>query len=178
MTLEDRIALHRRMAEGYHEAYARRIERGRVQFPPEWRFAEAALYSSAYFGGGRDSPIGKMVNRPGVTISDGASREMRVYAAVLPDYEPVEFHCYPSPEGFVTKTLFVGHTAAGVRMQSWMIDFFLVDDAGLITRWETFSDGEDFGPIVELATGVRGPFPDFATYWRLLEQRLQALDAA
>jgi hypothetical protein len=178
MTLKERIALHRRMAEGYHDAYANHLERGGVRFPPEWRFADEATYGSTYFGSWAGAPIGKMVNRPGTDISEGANRELRVYLAAIPDYRAVEFMGFPSPEGFATRTLFEGRTKAGLAVRSWTLDFFLTNEAGLITRWETFVDSAEFGPIVEAAVGVRGPFESFEAYWRILGARLRELDAA
>ena len=31
-------------------------------------------------------------------------------------------------------------------------------DKGEITRWETFPNDEEYGPFLEVAIGVRGPF--------------------
>jgi hypothetical protein len=178
VTLEERIDLHRRMADGYHDAYANHLQRGRVQLPPEWKFSDDATYGSTYFGSWEGAPIGKMVNRPGVTISDGADRELKVYLAGIPDYRAVEFQGFPSPEGFATRTLFKGTTVRGLKVSSWTLDFFRTNDEGLITRWETFVDSAEFGPIIEAAVGVSGPFESFEAYWRILGRRVKELGLA
>jgi hypothetical protein len=175
---EDRVSLHRRMAEGYHEAYKRRVERQRVVYPDEWRFADDATYSSPYFSGGKDAPFGKFMKAPGMSMSKGATMEARVYDAKLSDWQPVEFMCWPSENGFAMRTRFEGHTDDGVKMGFYALDFVQTNETGLITRWETFVDGEEFGPLVELAIGVRGPFDDFSAYWSALAKRLSELDSA
>jgi len=164
------------MAEGYHEAYRRRIERQRVIYPDEWRFADDATYSSPYFSGGQDAPIGKFMKAPDMTMSNGATMEARVYAAKLPDWQPVEFTSWPSDNGFAMRTRFEGHTEDGRKFGFYALDFVQTNEERLITRWETFVDGEEFGPLVEMAVGVRGPFDSFSSYWTALDRRLRELD--
>jgi hypothetical protein len=162
---QERIALHRRLAEGYHEAYLRRAERGAVIYPPEWQLADDAIYWSSYFG---TAPLKQFHRQAGTTQSESASKEADVYAAQLPDFGPVEFMCFPSEQGFMTRTLFVGHTRGGKRMSFYALDVVLTNEAGQITRWETFVDSAEFGDILELCTGVRGPFKDFHQYRQAL----------
>jgi hypothetical protein len=175
MKIEDRLALHRRMAEGYHAAYKLQGERQSAIYPEEWKFADDAVYSSPYFTGGQGLAMGEFSKSHGMSMTDGATMEAKVYSAVLPDWRPVEFMCWPSDIGFAMRTRFEGHTKDGARMSFHALDFVQTNEAGLIRRWETFVDGEEFGPIVKLAIGVRGPFRDATEYWQALGKRLHEL---
>jgi hypothetical protein len=175
MNIAERLALHRRMAEGYHGAYERQHEQGDAVYSEEWKFADDAAYFSVYFTGGQEVPLGEIANASGASMTDGAALEARVYSAVLPDWGPLEFMCWPSDVGFVTRTRYGGHTKDGAAMSFHMIDFVLTNEDGLITRWETFCDGEEFGPVAELAVGLRGPFRNVFDYWGALSRRLQEL---
>jgi len=175
MNLEERIALHRRMAEGYHDAYMRQDERGDAVYSEDWNFADDAVYSSQYFSGGKDVLIAEMMKSTGKDIHQGAKLEAKVYSDVLPDWKPVDFICFPSDIGFSMQTRFEGHTKDGIKMTFHALDYVLTDEDGLITRWETFVDGEEFGPLAELVLGVRGPFSDMTDYWRALYNRFKDL---
>jgi hypothetical protein len=169
--LKDRIELHRRMAEGYHDAYKRRVERGAVIYPDEWQLADDAVYWSSYFG---TAPLKQFHNQTGASQSDSASREAVVYATKLPDFAPVEFMSWPSENGAAWRSRFEGHTTEGVKMGFYAVDFILTNPDGLITRWETFVDSAEFGDVLELCTGVRGPFKDFHAYRRELDRVISA----
>lgn len=171
MDVEDRVSLHRRLAEGYHEGYKRRVERGAVIYPPEWQLADDAIYWSSYFG---TAPLKQFHNQRGASQNDSASNEALVYATKLPDFAPIEFMCWPAEEGAAWRSRFEGHTEDGRTMGFWAADFILTNEAGLITRWETFVDSGEFGNVLELCTGVRGPFEDFLDYRRELDRVLAA----
>ncbi len=175
MNLEQRIAHHRRMAEGYHKAYESQDESEGAVYSDDWKFADDAVYSSVYFSGGKDVPIGEMMKTIGVDIRLGAKMESKVYSAVLPDWRPVKFICFPSDIGFSMQTRFEGHRRDGTKMTFHALDYVLTNEDGLITRWESFVDGEEFGPLTELALGVRGPFADIADYWQALYARFHQL---
>jgi hypothetical protein len=51
LNLEDRIALHNRMAKAYGDAYLRQGVQDGEKFVDVWKFAEDALYASPYFTG-------------------------------------------------------------------------------------------------------------------------------
>ena len=175
MKLEDRIALHRRMAEGYHAAYEHQHDRKDATYSEEWKFADNAVYYSLYFTGGKALSIGELSKSTGMSMTDGAALEAKAYSAVLPDWGPKEFKCWPSENGFVMRSRFAGHTKDGVTMSFHMVDFVETNELGQITYWETFCDGEEFGPVAELAIGARGPFPDGFAYWGALGKRLKEL---
>jgi hypothetical protein len=172
MTRDEKIALHRRMVEGYEEGFAKRVEReGHLDFGPDWKFAPDAVYVSEYFSGGIPAPIGANAN----FANEAAHREFLVYRRVVPDQVPVHFMMWSAENGVAWRTRFEAHIPDGSKVAFHMIDFIDTNDDGLITRWETFCDGEEFGPVVELATGVRGPFENYAAYWAALERRLAEL---
>lgn len=175
MNLAERIALHRRMAEGYHHAYANQTADGGAVYSEEWQFAPDAVYFSTYFTGGQAVPIGEISQSSGVSMVEGAALEARVYASVLPDWHPAEFACWPADNGFATRTRYLGHTRDGVEMSFHMIDFIDTDAEGRITRWETFCDGEEFGPVAQLVIGARGPFKSVFDYWGALGEAVKKL---
>jgi hypothetical protein len=172
MNLEERIAFHRHLATGYHEAYKYRKERGGVVYPEEWKLADDAVYFSPYFGSGE---MGKFMKDAGQSMGDGANLEAIVYTAKFPDWGPVEFMCWPSDVGFSMRTKFEGTAENGTKMSFWACDFILTNEKGEVTRMETHVNGEDFGPVSELAVGVRGPFTDMYVYWEALHKRLVEL---
>lgn len=49
LCLEDRIALHRRMAEAYYNAYSEKAVKDGATYA-EWKFSDDAIYWSPYFG--------------------------------------------------------------------------------------------------------------------------------
>lgn len=175
MNLGDRIALHAKMAEGYHAAYADQHQEDAADLSPAWTFAEDAVYFSLYFTGGKPVPIGELSNANGMSMTDGAALEAKIYSATLPDWGPAEFRCWPAESGFVTRTRFEGHTLDGTLLSFHMVDFVETNPSGQISYWETFCDGEEFGRVAEAALGVRGPFPDAYTYWGVLHQRAAEL---
>jgi hypothetical protein len=167
MSPQEKIALHRRLGAGYHDAYSRYLERGRVELPEEWRISQDCVYRSPYFGGDEEANMGKWVNAPGQSMNAGATREMDLYAEKFPDWGVAEFMCWASEEGFFTRTRYAGHNRAGVKRSVWVIDFFTTNDGGQINRWDGFVDGE-WDEVMEEVVGVSGPFKDFKTYWRAL----------
>ncbi len=152
LKLEDRIALHRRMAESYYNAYAQKAVKDGASYE-EWKFADDAVYWSPYFG----NELIQLSKHP-ISVSISATMEAKAYSLKFPDWGPAEFKCWPSDNGFVMKTLFVGHTKDGTRMGFYSYGFVETNDQGQITRWETHVNGEDYSPFLDIAIGVRGPF--------------------
>jgi hypothetical protein len=149
--LEDRIALHRRMAESYHAAYARKAVKDGATYEA-WKFAEDAVYWSPYFG---DELI-KLSEHP-LSVEKSATMEARAYSVKFADWGPVQFKCWPSDNGFVMQTLFSGHTNDGSMMSFFSYGFVETNEAGEITRWETHVSG-DYDDFLDVALGVHGPF--------------------
>jgi hypothetical protein len=154
-TLEDRIALHRRMAESYHTAYARKAVKDGATYE-EWKFADDAVYWSPYFG----NELIQLSKHP-VSVSTSATMEAKAYSLRFPDWGPVEFKCWPSDNGFVMKTLFEGHTQDGTTMSFYSYGFVETNDQGEITRWETHVS-EEYSAFLDVAIGVHGPFRESA----------------
>jgi hypothetical protein len=152
LTLAERIALHRRMAESYHAAYAKKAVKDGATYT-EWKFADNAVYWSPYFV----SELIHLKEHP-ISVSTSATMEAKAYSLKFADWGPAEFKCWPSDNGFVMKTLFQGHTKDGKEMSFFAYGFVETNDQGEITRWETHVNGDDYGPFLEVAIGVRGPF--------------------
>ena len=165
--LEDRLALHQRLADTYFDAYAHHIERGAVIMSKEWKLAPGLLYSSAYFGVGNPAPVAHLVDDAGNT------NEMKVYLAAMPDWRAIDFLGWPSPQGFITRTRFQGTTKDGRTLSSTLVNFWHTNEVGEITRCDALVNGDEHGPVTEAVTGVRGPFESYEAYWRALTARLQ-----
>ena len=82
MNLQERIALHRRMAEGYHAAYAHRAVKDGATYAT-WEFADDAVYWSPYFG----NKLIKLSEHP-VSVAASATMEARAYSITFPDWGP------------------------------------------------------------------------------------------
>jgi len=151
LNLEDRIALHLRMAECYHNAYDRKAVKDGATYD-NWKFADDAVYWSPYFG----KELIYLSNHP-VSVSTSATMEALAYSLKFPDWGPVEFKCWPSNNGFVMKTLFEGHTQDDIKISFYSYGFVETNDYGEITRWETHVS-EDYNKFLDIAIGVHGPF--------------------
>lgn len=164
----ERVALHRRMAESYRDSYLRRDVQAGLEYE-HWTFAENAVDYSPYYTGGK-----AMVLRD---VAEGAAQvatmEAKAYSVNFPDWAPVEFKCWPAENGFAMRTRWEGHTRDGVRMGFYSIGFVDTDEDGLITRWETFVNDEEYGPFLQAAIGARGPFSG-DEYVTALTRHLQA----
>jgi hypothetical protein len=152
MNIEERVALHGRMAEGYRNAYLHQEVQEGVSYE-EWKFAHDAVYSSPYFTGEtvlllRDVPI---------DAAKSATMEAKAYALTFPDWKPADFRYWPAANGFVMKTRWQGHTTEGTTMGFYSYGFVDTNDEGEVTRWETHVNDE-YSRFLEVAIGVSGPF--------------------
>ena len=169
MNLEERIALHRRMAEGYRDAYmGHDVHQGGSY--DGWEFAADAVYASPYFTGDEVIPLDENL---AVGAAACATMEAKAYAATFADWGPAEFKCWPAENGFVMRTRWEGHTKDGTKLGFYSIGFVDTNEQGQITRWETFPNDEEYGPFLELAIGVRGPFKGATEYVDALVRTLE-----
>jgi hypothetical protein len=168
MKLEDRIAMHRGMAESYGNSYKKREAKEGADKWASWNFADDAVYFSPYFTGGLLMPLRDFTADRSMDVSVFATMEARAYTGQFPDWGPVEFKYWPSDNGFVMKTLFQGHTKDGKEYRFWAYGFIETNEQGLITRWETHVNGEEIGPFLEVAIGARGPFNGPTAYFQAL----------
>ena len=58
-------------------------------------------------------------------------------------------------------------------MGFYSIGFVETNDQGEITRWETHVDDYEYGPFLEVALGVRGPFHGTTAYIDALHRALE-----
>lgn len=167
MKIEDRIALHRRMAEGYGSAYAKQEVKDGASYEA-WKFAEDAVYASPYFIGDELLPI----RESAVDVSTSAIMEAKAYSLKFPDWKPLDFKYWPADNGFVMKTRWEGHTKEGTKMGFFSYSFVETNDQGEITRWETHVN-EEYSPFLDVAIGVHGPFRNRSEYMDALSRRLK-----
>lgn len=153
MRLEDRIATHRKMAESYHAAYSKKAVKDGATYEA-WKFADDAVYWSPYFG----NNLIDLKTNP-ISVADSATMEAKAYSLRFPDWGPAEFKCWPSDNGFVMKTLLVGHTKEGKEMKFYAYGFVETNERCEIKRWETHVSAE-YGDFLDVAIGVHGPFLD------------------
>ncbi len=151
LSLEERIALHRKMAESYYNAYDEKAVKDGATYE-EWKFAEDALYWSPYFG---DNVI-ELRTHP-VSVKASATMEAKAYSVTFPDWGPLYFKCWPSDNGFVMQTHFGGHKEDGTLMDFYSYGFVETNEQGYITHWETHVSPE-YNDFLDVAIGIHGPF--------------------
>jgi len=151
LNIEERIALHRRMAESYRDAYFEKAVKDGATYD-EWKYAEDALYWSPYFG---DNVI-ELSKHP-ISVKESATMEAKAYSLTFSDWAPLGFKCWPSDNGFVMQTHFGGHMEDGALMDFYAYGFVDTNEQGQITRWETHVSPE-YNDFLDVAIGVHGPF--------------------
>ena len=167
MTIEDRIAHHRRMAEAYRDAYLRQGVQDGEAFADAWRFAEDGVYVSPYFTGDQ---VFKLSEFPEDTAR-ASTMEAKAYSLTFPDWKPVDFVYWPADNGVVMKTRWQGHTTDGIEMGFYSYSFIETNAEGELTRWETHVN-EEYNAFLDVAIGVHGPFNGTSDYLEALERCL------
>jgi hypothetical protein len=166
MTLEERIAHHRRMAESYRNAYLRQgVQEGEEY--EAWKFAEDGVYASPYFTGDQVFPFSAF---PADTAK-AATMEAKAYSLTFPDWKPADFKYWTADNGFVMKTRWEGTTKDGTTMGFYSYSFVETNDQGEVLRWETHVNDE-YSPFLDIAIGVHGPFHGTSEYVEALERCL------
>lgn len=153
MTLEERIEHHRRMAESYHQAYAKMEVRDGATYD-EWKFAPHAKYWSPYFG----NNVIDLDTHP-MSVKDSASMEAMCYSTVLPDWTSLDFKCWPSDNGFVMQSHFGGHDSEGKLWDFYAYGFVETNEKCEIIRWETHVSPE-YNDFLDKVIGIHGPFKE------------------
>ena len=151
LSLEEKISLHRRMAESYRDAYNKKAVKDGATYE-EWKFSKDALYWSPYFG---DNVIDLFKNP--ISVQASATMEAKAYSVTLPDWAPLGFECWPSDNGFVMQTHFGGHKEDGTLVDFYAYGFVKTNEFGEITRWETHVSPE-YNNFLDVTIGVHGPF--------------------
>ncbi len=152
LTPAEKMEYHRKMAETYHDAYARRaIDEKNYQ---AWVMAPHAQFWSPYFG---DKAI---------DLDDGirAMQEFGVNEAAIcmkamPDYSLMDFKGYPSEAGFAMQVHLGGHDLQGQMHDYYAYMFIDTNASGEITRWETHVSPE-YNDFLDFVLGIHGPFKD------------------
>jgi len=172
MDTEQRVFMHRRMAESYRNSYLRQgVQEGEKY--EAWKFAADAEYASPYFTG---DEAWSLSSYP-VDTSKFATMEAKAYALTFPDWRPADFRYWPADNGFVMKTRWEGHTKDGRKMGFYSYGFVETNEKGEIRRWETHVN-EEYGNFLEVAIGVRGPFKGYVEYAEALARVLQEAGVA
>lgn len=96
LNLEEKIALHRRMALGYRDAYHKEKSKDSVTYDG-WKFSKDAVYSSPYFTGDKSYPMGEF----SIDTVKGATNETQAYLLTFPDWSQTDFKFWASENGFV-----------------------------------------------------------------------------
>jgi hypothetical protein len=167
MTLDEKIAHHRRMAEAYRNAYlSQGVQDGETY--EAWKFAEDGVYASPYFTGDEVFPFSEF---PADTAL-AATMEAKAYSLTFPDWKPASFKYWTADNGFVMKARWQGTTTGGVGMGFYSYSFVNTNDAGEVLRWETHVNDE-YSPFLEVAIGVSGPFHGTGEYVEALHKCLK-----
>jgi hypothetical protein len=161
LNLEERIALHHKMAEAYRDGYLRGVHSGHAEgvhsgkFYELWQFTDDAVYLSPYFTG--NELIGlKDVLGPGTEMV--TTMEARAYSVKFPDWQPVGFRIWAADNGFVFQVRWEGTTRDAETLGFYSIGFVETNDEGKITRWETHVNNEEYDRFLDVAIGEHGPY--------------------
>lgn len=158
MNVADRVAMNRRIAEGYRNAYLHKEVEGGAKYEA-WNFADKAEYVSPYW---TNDDIWILSEQP-MEAAKTAILEAQAITLVYPDWKIVDCQIWVADDGFVMKNKWVGHKKDGTQMGYYSHTFVRTNEQGQITRWETHVD-ENFGPFIENVIGFRGPFPTQSSY--------------
>ncbi len=172
MNLDERLAHHRRMAEGYRNAYLHQAVQEGEEYEA-WQFAADALYSSPYFTGEEVLRLSEVPTEAG----EAATMEAKAYALTFADWKPADFRYWPSDRGFVMKTRWEGHMEDGTAMGFYSYSFVDTNDRGEVARWETHVNDE-YSAFLDVAIGVHGPFRGHTEYVDALRRRLEQAGVA
>ena len=170
MNLEERIAKHRAMAHAYRDSYTSKEVHAGMSYEG-WVFAADAVYASPYFVGDLLLPLDETL---AIGAAQAATMEARAYSITFSDWGPANFRCWPADNGFVMLTRWEGTTKDGRRMGFNSISFVDTNDDCEIIRWETHPDHTEYGPFLEVALGVSGPFHDGSGYMDAVVKKLEA----
>lgn len=171
LTLEQRVALHRRMAESYGNAYiAKRVGEGATYLESgqqeAWKFADDVVYSSPYWTQDKAHPFSKFP----MPVHDYATIEARAYTVNVPDWGAVDFKCWPADNGFVMKLRWEGHKKKdGKKIGFYSYSFVETNEYGEVTRWETHVNKE-YDDFLDVAIGEHGPYADHRPYIETLRR--------
>ena len=168
MNLEDRIALHVRMANAYGDAYLRQGVQDGEKFVEVWKFHPDCMYASPYFTGDQAFKLSEFPEES----ARASTMEAKVYSLRFPDWKPVDFKYWPADNGFVMKTRWQGTSKeTGTVMGFYSYSFVDTDGNGEVVRWETHVNSE-YSDFLDVAIGVHGPFHGTHEYTDALERRL------
>ena len=152
MSPAEKMEYHRKMAETYHDAYARRaIDEKNYQ---AWVMAPHAQFWSPYFG---DKAID--LDEGLSAMQEFGVNEAVVCMKAMPDYSLLGFKSYPSEAGFAMQVHLGGHDAAGQLHDYYAYQFVDTNASGEITRWETHVSPE-YNDFLDHVLGIHGPFKD------------------
>lgn len=153
---KERTALTRRLAESYIAAYDKKAVKDGATYD-DWVFASDATYWSPYFG---NEMIDLSVNP--MSVADAATFEAKSYSVEFKDWGPLDFECFPTPDGVAWKSHFGGHRRRdNVLMDFFAYSFLHINEYGEITHWETHVN-PDYNDFLDVAIGAHGPFKNGA----------------
>jgi|KBSSwiStaDraftv2_1062776.scaffolds.fasta_scaffold20249_6 hypothetical protein len=153
-----RKELHRRLARGKWEAYAKAPETRHISYPDEWVYAPEATIMCPRFNGGEPQRFADDLATDEIValvadVPDGdmLTPEIRMWWKHMPDWRLVSpFDCTATDWGFTVQDTYAGTTADGrvLSLREW--DYIWTDEDGHITRWDWFVDSSEWNPYLEL----------------------------
>jgi len=154
----DRVDLHRRMAHGKWQAYAKAPETDRITYGDEWIYAPDAVMMCPLFNGGIAQRMADLFSEELAAATaeyapdgDMLTPEFRMWWKYMPDFRIVTpFECTPADWGFAMRDTYSGTLADGtvVELHEW--DYVWTNEQGHITRWDWFVDSREFDPLIEM----------------------------
>jgi hypothetical protein len=167
VSMEERIAMNRRVAEGYRDAYMKKSVEGGERYQ-SWSFAPDAQYSSPYWTGDKVIILSEQPIEAGKT----AIMEAKAISLVYPDWTIIDSQIWAAEEGFTIKNKWVGTKHDGSQRSYYSYTFARTNEVGQLAHWETHVD-EGFGPFIEEVIGARGPWAEGSVYMQLIAKALE-----
>ena len=154
LTREQKIERNRRLAEFYYQGYVEAPKTRRLANFGDFKcWAEGATILAGVL-----DPLGQPKSYPGDMNSlGGGQTEIKAYWTVIPDFgaQPGTFVAYPAENGVMWRQMHGGHTRDGKPVTVWEVCYISVNDAGLITHYETWVDSIGMAKVIELYSGKK-----------------------
>ena len=159
MSIENRIAMNRHIAEGYRNAYMKKAVAEGENYDG-WSFAADAEYVSPYW---TNDEIWIISELP-IDALKTATMEALAINIVYDDWIVVDCQIWAAEDGFVMKNKWTAtHKRDRSSWSYYSYTFARTNAQGQITRWETHVN-DQYGPFIAEVIGTAGPFATQSHY--------------
>jgi hypothetical protein len=151
MSTQERLELHRKLAEGCHRAWREGPKLGKIVFPEELVLADGAVFWCPVIDNGAEI---SMPTDGGMTLSQIGTAEFIGYWEAAPDLGIVADEYYHAHEdGFALRHTYGGTTKDGRSIGYTEVCHVTLNEQGQVIRWDIHADAEAMNSVVGLTTG-------------------------